>query len=156
MFFISLIIFSLHFYVSLAFSLAFLSDSSDFSQVKELDEAPETFSFHLIDDAPSVIDSDEDLADKFVQWGFTGEQGSMQHHVFRYDQYYQKYMSEQLLKDLFNSEEVRRVFQVPVKGKGPNATEALGTATKVRAKEIACGQTSLTLFDRLGAAGVVR
>ena len=103
-----------------------------------------------------MIDSDEDLADKFVQWGFTGEQGSMQRHVFRYDQYYQKYMSEQLLKDLFNSEEVRRVFQVPVKGKGPNATEALGTATKVRAKEIACGQTSLTLFDRLGAAGVVR
>lgn len=134
-----------------------LSDGPGPKMIKELDEAPETFSFHLIDDAPSVTESDDDLADKFIQWGFTGEQGSMQRHVFRYDQYYQKYMSDQLIKDLFNSDEVRKVFQVPVKEKGnPNATAPLGTVTKVRTQEIACGQTSLTVFDRLGAAGIVR
>jgi len=121
--------------------------------INELDGKVETFTFHHIPEAPSVIDSDDDVRDKFVQWGFTGDSGLMQRHTFRFDQYYQKYMSEQFIKDLLNSEELQEVFHVPQKG---DDAAPLGNVTRVRARDVPCGMTSLSLFDRLGDAGIVR
>jgi hypothetical protein len=121
--------------------------------VNELDGKVDTFTFHHLSEAPSVMDSDADVREKFVQWGFTGEQGLMQRHTFRFDQFYQKYMADQFIKDLLNSEDVQAVFQVPQKGKDP---APLGTVAKVRTREVPCGMTSLSLFDRLGEAGIVR
>lgn len=121
--------------------------------VNELDGKVETFTFHHLSEAPSVFQSDADVADKFLQWGFTGDSGLMQRHTFRFDQYYQKYMSEQFIKDFLNSDEVQGVFHVPQKRKDPGP---LGNVTRVRAREVPCGMTSLSVFDRLGEAGIVR
>ena len=64
--------------------------------------------------------------------------------TFRYDQYFQKHMGDQLLVDFFNDKNVQSAF-APAAG--------LGTVTSLRAKDMPCTKMSFEFFDRLAAAG---
>eukprot|EP01050_Picozoa_sp_SAG11_P018503 SAG11_NODE_2806_length_2950_cov_9.723957_1_plen_112_part_00 len=91
-----------------------------------LDQAPETFTFHHMPEVNFAAVSDAALTDLLSKWGLVPH---LKLHSFRYDQYYQPHMHEQLLMDLLNDKEVQAVFQPTVKGGG---TAPFGTVSAVR------------------------
>jgi hypothetical protein len=79
----------------------------------------------------------------------------MQYHSFRFDQFYQPHMSEQLLLDFVKDPEVQKVWRVPPQGlRGP--PQPLGAVSQVRARAVPSSITSFSMFDRLAEAGIVR
>jgi len=115
------------------------------------EETPETFTFHHIKEASFVADTDLELKEQLSKWGLSQ---AMQLHTFRYDQYYQPHLFEQIAMDFLNDKEVQSVFKVNVKGS--DERQPLGDVTKCKVAAIPATQKSFEFFDRLNESGIVQ
>lgn len=104
----------------------------------------ETFTFHAVPERTFAVRTDASVREHFAKWGLDRD---MHMATFRFDQFFQRYLSDQLLKDFLNDKEVQKAFR-PATG--------LGTVTSVRSKPLACTKMSFDFFDRLTGAGIVR
>jgi len=109
-----------------------------------VDAASETFTFHPVAEKGFCCFTDPATKDYFQKWGMDKTTSIS---TFRYDQYFQKHMGDQLLVDFFNDKNVQSAF-APAAG--------LGTVTSLRAKDMPCTKMSFEFFDRLAAADIVR
>jgi len=119
---------------------------------QSVDQLPDTFTFNHISGAAEDFPGDGETKELLAKWGVSE---LMQYHSFRFDQFYQPHMSDQLLLDFVKDPEVQKVWRVPPKGLR-GAPQPLGAVSRIRTQPVPSSLTSFSIFDRLSKAGVVR
>jgi len=100
---------------------------------------------------PAVL-QERDNQDCLEKWGLLKHSRFFK---FRYEQYLKPYEFDAFLLDFFSSPEVRSTFQT-VSRSGAWGHTGASKVEKVDAEHLVCTQTSMTFFDRLTEAGIVR